>query len=119
MRNKGIEINGFCITPAVLKIHLESNNVSRHRLQSLLNPNDKQDVLLAYGLLKEIWSLPDTESSSNSVDPIFTQARKTLQMYGEFARHLIKPYLCVDMNLDEQLELLSTALHLLLYLCCQ
>lgn len=116
MRNKGIEIEGLCITPAVLKIHLESNNISRHRLQSLLNPNDKQDVLLAYGLLKEIWSLPDIESNSpQAVDPIFAQARKALQMYGKFARHLIQPYLCVDMNLDEQLESLSTALHLLFH----
>ena len=58
MRNKGIEIQGYCITPAILWSQLQSNGVSSDRLRSLLNPNDKQDVVLCYLLLKEIWDLP-------------------------------------------------------------
>ena len=58
MRNKGIEIQGYCITPAILWSQLQSNGVSSDRLRSLLNPNDKQDVVLCYSLLKEIWNLP-------------------------------------------------------------
>ena len=58
MHNKGIEIQGFCITPSILCLHLKSNGVSPLRLRFLLNPNDKQDIILAYLLLKEIWSLP-------------------------------------------------------------
>src|ERR1700677_438573 len=53
MHSKGIEIMGFCITPAVLRSQLEFNGISPHHLHSLLNPNGKQDVLLAYSLLKE------------------------------------------------------------------
>jgi hypothetical protein len=34
----------------------------------------------------------------------------------KFAHHLITPYICIDLNLDEQLVHLSTAAHLALYL---
>jgi hypothetical protein len=47
MCTKGVEMLGFCVTPAILCSHLESNAVSSPRLQSLLNPNNKQDVVLA------------------------------------------------------------------------
>ena len=55
MCSRGVEILSFCITPSILRSHLESNGVSTPCLQSLLNPNDKQDVILAYSLLKEIY----------------------------------------------------------------
>ena len=113
LRNKGFMIEGFCITPSILRTHLHSNGVPQHRIRSLLNPNDKQDVVLGYGLLKEIWSLPLVPSTG---DPMFLRARKALSLYGEFARHLITPYICVDLNLDEQLTHLSTAAHLAFYL---
>jgi hypothetical protein len=37
MCNKGVEIQGFCITPSVLHLHLKSNGIASHHLQSLLN----------------------------------------------------------------------------------
>ena len=58
MRNKGMEILGFCVTPSILRSQLESNGISPHQMCLLLNPNDKQDIVLAYSLLREIWSLP-------------------------------------------------------------
>ena len=113
MRNKGVEIQGFCITPSILRLHLQLNNVSSHRLHSLLNPNDKQDVVLAYSLLKEIWSLPPPPPTSS---PSFARARSALNLYGQFAQNLVLPYVCVDLNLDEQLIHLSTAAHLAFHL---
>ena len=113
MRNKGIVIEGFCITPSILRIHLQSNGVSSFWLRALLNPNDRQDVVLGYSLLKEIWSLPATPVGS---DPTFVRARRALYVYGQFVRNLMTPYICVDLNLDEQLIQLSTAAHLVLYL---
>jgi hypothetical protein len=113
MRNKGIFIQGFCVTPPILRAHLQSNGVSSFRLRALLNPNDKQDVILGYSLLKEIWSLPAAPSGSN---PSFLRARNALRVYGHFAQNLVLPYICVDLNLDEQLIYLSTAAHLALYL---
>jgi hypothetical protein len=92
MRIKGVEIFGFCITPSILRSHLESNGVSPPRLRSLLNPNDKQDVVLAYSLLKEIWSLPPPPAHCS---PAFTLARHALNIYGGFARHLMLPYVCI------------------------
>ena len=64
MRTKGVEILGFCITPSILPSHLKSNGVSLTHIRSLLNPNDKQDVVLVYALLKEIWSLPPLLSTA-------------------------------------------------------
>ena len=113
MRNKGVEIQGFCITPAILRIHLNSNGISSHRLRSLLNPNDKQDVILAYSLLKEIWSLPP---ASPDASPAFARARSALNLYGQFAQNLVLPYVCIDLNLDEQLIHLSAAAHLVFHL---
>lgn len=109
MHSKGIEIMGFCITSAVLRSQLEFNGISPHHLRSLLNPNDKQDVLLAYSLLKEIWSLPPPPATCN---PAFALARRALNIYGEFAQHLMLPYVCIDQNLDKQLIHLSVAAHL-------
>ncbi|KAH9074231.1 hypothetical protein EDB83DRAFT_2312565 [Lactarius deliciosus] len=113
MRTKGVEILGFCITPSILRSHLESNGVSPPRLRSLLNPNDKQDVVLAYSLLKEIWSLPPPPENCN---PAFALARQALNIYGEFARHLMLPYVCIDFSLEEQLVHLSAAAHLAFHL---
>jgi hypothetical protein len=109
MRKKGVSILDFRITPSILCTHLESNGVTSHRLRALLNPNDKQDVLLAYSLMKEIWSLPPPPAHSN---PSFAQARRALNLYGEFARNLVLPYVCIDLSLDKQLIHLSAAAHL-------
>lgn len=98
MRAKGVEILGYCITPSVLHSQLESNGVSADKLGSLLNPNDKQDVILAYSLLREIWSLPPP---SETCDPAFALARRALNLYGEFAQHLMLPYVCIDQDLTK------------------
>ena len=113
MRHKGVLIQGFCVTPAILRSHLESNRIPTHRLQYLLNPNDKQDVVLAYTLLKEIWSLPPPPDDSS---PSFARAREALNVYGQFAHHLMMPYICVDLDLDEQLIHLSAAAHMAFFL---
>ena len=113
MWNKGIEVQGFCIMPSLLKIHLQSDGVLLLWLRSLLNPNEKQDVILGYFLLKEIWSLPPPPVDAT---PTFLCAHKALWIYGQFACHLILPYICVNLNLDEQLMYLSTVAHLALYL---
>ena len=113
MRNRGILIQGFCITPPILRKQLDSHNVSSHRISSLLNPNDKQDVVLAYSLLKEVWSLPPPPPGST---PAFSRAREALNVYGRFARHLVMPYVCVDLDLDQQLVHLSAAAHMAFYL---
>ncbi|KAF8257899.1 hypothetical protein EI94DRAFT_1774312 [Lactarius quietus] len=104
MRHKGVLIQGFCVTPTILRAHLKSHGVPSHRLQSLLNPNDKQDVVLAFYLLKEICSLPPPPDDS---DPLFACAREALNVYGQFTHHLMMPY---------QLIHLSAAAHMAFFL---
>ncbi|KAJ7816752.1 hypothetical protein B0H14DRAFT_2602430 [Mycena olivaceomarginata] len=58
MRRMGINVLGFEIVPAIVKQHLRDIGLTEERIRSLLNPNDRQDVDLTYGLLKEVWSLP-------------------------------------------------------------
>ncbi|KAH9027882.1 hypothetical protein EDB85DRAFT_2170547 [Lactarius pseudohatsudake] len=89
---------------------LTANKDFKH---SLLNPNDKQDVILTYSLLKEVWSLPPPPAGSS---PSFARACEALNVYGQFAHHLMMPYVCVDLNLDEQLIYLSVAAHMAFFL---
>ena len=65
MRNKGVLVNGFCITPALLKAQLQENGVAASHIRAIINPNDKQDVVLGYALLKEIWILPAVPAGSD------------------------------------------------------
>ncbi|KAJ7450568.1 hypothetical protein FB451DRAFT_1527212 [Mycena latifolia] len=113
MRLLGINLLGFHITPAIVKQHLRDAGNSQERINSLLNPNDRQDVPLAYGLLKELWSLPDAPPTAS---PAYVHARKALQIFGRLAYNLVMPYIYIKLSLREQLTHLSAAAHLLLIL---
>ncbi|KAJ7501335.1 hypothetical protein B0H11DRAFT_2373455 [Mycena galericulata] len=113
MRKIGINILGCLITPAVIKQHLRAIGLKKERIDSLLNPNDRQHVTLGYQLLKELWSFDDPLPSDG---PGFAAARKALQTFGKLGFYLCMPYICVTLSLREQLTHLSTAAHLLLIL---
>ena len=81
------------------------------RSSFLLNPDDKQDVRLAYDLLHEIWKLPD---ASPEASPGFQDHRFALQILGELFRNIVIPYVCIDLSLSKQLIYLSFAAHLLI-----
>ena len=66
-----------------------------------------------YSLLKEIWSLPPLAADSS---PSFARAYEALTIYGQFVRHLLMPYICVELDLDEQLIHLSAAAHMAFFL---
>ncbi len=91
-----------------------SNKLTSTRIDYLLNPNDRQDVKLAYDMLHDIWSLP-LDSPPNAL-PGFIQARMLFKILGELFRDILMPYICVDLSLSEQLIHLSAAAHLLLAL---
>ncbi len=76
-----------------------------------MKPDDKQDVKLAYDLLREIWMLLALPDSSR---PGFADTRTALNTLGSFLRHLLLPYICIDLSLSEQLIHLSAAAHMLL-----
>lgn len=60
----GIYIHGIHVTQANICAHLHDNGVSALWVASLLKPDDKQDVKLAYDLLHEITNLPDLDAST-------------------------------------------------------
>ncbi|KAF8148643.1 hypothetical protein B0H34DRAFT_668291, partial [Crassisporium funariophilum] len=113
IRTKGSLIHGVHITPAIIRSHLHDNGVSLERSGYLLDPKDKQDVKLAYDLLHEIWSLPPAPKTST---PAFQSSRESLILLGSFYRHLLLPYICIDLSLSEQLTHLSAAAHILMSL---
>lgn len=113
IRDKGSVIHGVHITSALLRAHLHSNSVSMERSGYLLNPKDKQNVKLAYDLLHEVWTLPLPAATTT---PGFQTTRHSLIMMGSFYRHLLLPYICIDLSLSEQLIHLSSAAHLLMSL---
>lgn len=73
LRDKGLTVHGVHLKPAVVRSHFHDNNMTLTRLNYLLNPDDRQDVKLAYDMLREVWSLPD---SGPDALPGFHQGRK-------------------------------------------
>lgn len=58
--DKGHEVHGVHIEPAMIHSHFASYRLNLTWINYLLNPNDQQDVKLAYDMLQEVWSLPDS-----------------------------------------------------------
>jgi hypothetical protein len=111
MRDAGIKIRGFQITTAIIKEHLRRDKFVEQTIRSLLNPNDRQDVILLFSLLKALWELPDAPPNSS---PTFSRAREALKIFGKLGYYLVMPYVCIDLDLSTQLTYLSAAAHLLL-----
>ncbi|KAF8262083.1 hypothetical protein EI94DRAFT_1773276 [Lactarius quietus] len=112
LREKGLLMHGIWITPAVLWSHLLEAGYKPQHVRAMLNPNDKQDVLLAYTLLRDIWSLPQLTSGA----PGRINTRESLCLFGSMCHHFLMPYICVDLSMEDQLEYLSYAAHLALVL---
>ncbi|TEB34890.1 hypothetical protein FA13DRAFT_1588332, partial [Coprinellus micaceus] len=113
LRASGVVVGGVRITPTIIQAHLKAEGTSPDHIRAILNPNDKQDVKLAFDLLQAIWTLPRTTTSKN---PTFVQARESLWILGRFLYHTVVPYICIDLSITEQLEHLSAASHLALAL---
>jgi hypothetical protein len=58
LRERGIRIIGVDLTPAIMRTHFQSTDHTAEHIHSVFNPEDKQDVRLAFEMLKDIWSLP-------------------------------------------------------------
>lgn len=72
---KGIFVRGLHLTPSIIQAHLHDAGHSADYIRTLFKPDDKQDVLLAYNLLKALWSLPPASASSR---PGFTETREAI-----------------------------------------
>ncbi|RXW13825.1 hypothetical protein EST38_g12030 [Candolleomyces aberdarensis] len=115
LRPRGVLIQNFNITPAIIKTHLRDTGISAEHIHAILNPNDLQDIKLAFDLLRDIWSLPLLpEASSLDIprSPGYRAGHESLRILGRFLFHLAYPYLCIELSLSKQLEHLSAATHL-------
>ncbi|KAF6753578.1 hypothetical protein DFP72DRAFT_1010378 [Ephemerocybe angulata] len=117
LRSRGVVIAGTRITPDILKAHLRAHGTSSEHINAIFNPNDLQDVKLAFDMLRDIWSLP--KEAPELSNPGFKRAREAIWVLGRFLYHLVFPYLCVYLSLSDQLEHLSAAAHLALTLYAQ
>ncbi|KZT31395.1 hypothetical protein SISSUDRAFT_1067790 [Sistotremastrum suecicum HHB10207 ss-3] len=116
LRGKGLYVDGVFINRDILGEQLRADRLSPMRIRELLKPDDKQDVVLAYNLLKTIAHLrsPNTNDSAG-----FIRTRAALNILGKLFENLIAPYTSIDMTLAEQLNRLSTAAHMALALYTQ
>ncbi|KAH8991292.1 hypothetical protein EDB92DRAFT_1995091 [Lactarius akahatsu] len=112
LREKGLLVHGTWITPMLIQSHLLEAGHKHQHVRAVLNPNDKQDVLLAFTLLQDIWNLPQLTSGA----PGRIKARESLRIFGSMCYHFLMPYICVDLSIEDQLEYLSYAAHLALVL---
>ena len=110
----GCLVHSVHLTCAVICKHFKDSGFTNAHISHVLNPMDKQDVVLAYGLLKDLWSLPLADPVSST--PTYIKVHKALCTYGKLSYHLVFPYICIDQSLSEQLEHLSAAVHLVLVL---
>ncbi|KAI0283768.1 hypothetical protein BC826DRAFT_1110068 [Russula brevipes] len=111
---KGSVVHGVKLTRALICKHLQDSGHSNAHIEYVLNPTDKQDVLLAYTLLKDLWCLPLADPESGSQP--YIEVCLALHLYGLLSYHLIFPYICIELSLSEKLEHLSAAMHLVLAL---
>ncbi|KAG6905140.1 hypothetical protein DXG01_004635 [Tephrocybe rancida] len=113
LRARGIVVMGVRITPSILRVHLQEAGCTAEHIHAVMNPEDQQDVKLAFDLLKDIWTLP---VASEKHSPGFHSGRESLRILGRLLFHTVFPYICVDLSLSEQIEHLSAAIHLALAL---
>ena len=114
LHDKGCVVCGVKVTCRLIHKHLQDVGFSNAHMDSVLDLTDKQDVVLAYHLLKDLWSLPLADLNSRTQP--YTEVQEALYLYGQLSQYLIFPYICVELSLSEQLEHLSTAMHLILAL---
>ena len=58
-------IDGVVITKSILKDHLMSAGMSDAAAEAVLDPNDRQDVILMIQLLNSLAQLPAVDDDSN------------------------------------------------------
>jgi len=114
IRKNGCIVRGVHLMCAVIRKHFRDCGFTDTHINRVLDPTDKQDVLLVYGLLKDLWSLPLADRDSSTLT--YIKVCDALRIYGELSYHLIFPYICIELSLSEQLEHLSAAMHLILAL---
>ncbi|KEP45361.1 hypothetical protein V565_283320, partial [Rhizoctonia solani 123E] len=125
---KGIVIQGIHITSDVTEQHLthvtpsaslslgQPATLSLSAASACLNPDDKQNMTLAFRLLSAISSLRQPLPCDS---PAFALKRRILNLLGAMYCYLLDPITNIYLSLGEQLDQLSAAVHIVLALYAQ
>ena len=114
LRKNGSVVRNVHLTHSLIHKHFKDTGLTDMHINHVLDPTDKQDVMLVYTLLKDLWLLPMADPLSSTLT--YIKVCEALHIYGELSYHLIFPYICIELLLSEQLEHLSAAIHLVLAL---
>lgn len=114
IRQKGFSLDGRAVSTAILREHLKSlGTMTDITIDTLLAPNDKQDVVL---MIKLLYSISQLMSSPITTDPLARSTREILRLLGALYGHLLNAYLDTSLSLHNQLVNLSAAAHIILAL---
>ncbi|KAF8994753.1 hypothetical protein BDZ89DRAFT_1149926 [Hymenopellis radicata] len=123
-KEEGMMVNGFYINKSIVarwlerlpdhdwsEVSIESLLVwSERSIDSLLNPDDAQDVPRAVELLAAIIELQRLENLE--MDPTELSEYRALRLLGETFKALLKPFITPTLSLSEQIESLILFSHL-------
>lgn len=89
------------ITKSILKDHLMSAGMSDTAAEAILDPNDRQDVVLMIQLLNSLAQLPAVNDDSN---PSICASHRILRLLGQLYHNLLKAYMDPSLSLHQQLS---------------
>jgi hypothetical protein len=61
---RGVVVNKVRIIPDIIREQFRLAGLSAEHIRSLFNPEDQQDIKMAFNMLKDIWSLSRTSTNS-------------------------------------------------------
>jgi hypothetical protein len=98
LQEEGSIVHGMRLTCGLICKHLRDIECSNAHIEHILNPTNKQDVVLSYTLLKDLWSFPSADSDTRNQS--YIEVPNALHLYGQFSYHLIFPYICTELSLS-------------------
>src|SRR5579863_9710096 len=120
IHENGYIVCGIHFTHTLIWMHLKDSGSTDTHINHVLDPTNKQDIVLTYSLLKDLWSLPLVDLVnlvlSTPRSPTYIKMHNALWLYSELLYHLIFLYICVELLLSEQLKHISVVIHLVLAL---
>ena len=92
LREKGIMIYSFKITPEITKHHLLMSGHRAETVNAWMKPKDAQDVPMTLSLLCALWELPDLPDGTSRTHPLMHDARTALKCFGRLLYYLVMCY---------------------------
>jgi len=75
----GCVVRSVHLTCGLIRKHLSDSGFTNTHINYVLDPTNKQDVVLAYALLKDLWSLPLADPISSTLT--YIKAHEALRIY--------------------------------------